>query len=144
MSEKGTLVFPQWMITSALEAPKEGYGIRVVDNIIVDVAPQHKLVDRYYEDEVWERPGQVLSPAFVDAHTHLYGILAHGIPLSKAPSGFMPFLTDFWWPLVEDQLDSSLVNAATDWNCAQMLRSGVSAFYDCTEAPYSLPGVLIK
>lgn len=144
MSEKGTLVFPQWMITSALEAPKEGYGIRVVDNIIVDVAPQHKLVDRYYEDEVWERPGQVLSPAFVDAHTHLYGILAHGIPLSKAPSGFMPFLTDFWWPLVEDQLDSSLVNAATDWNCAQILRSGVSAFYDCTEAPYSLPGVLIK
>ena len=144
MTNKGLLIFPQWLVTDALELPKQNFGIRVVDDTITDVAPKAELLAQFPQDEVWERPDQVLTPAFVDAHTHLYGILAHGIPLSKAPDGFMPFLTDFWWPLVEDQLDSNLVNAATDWNCSQMLRSGVTAFYDCTEAPYSLPGVLIK
>ncbi len=141
---KGFLIFPQWLVTDALETPKHGYGVRVVGDSIHDVGPREELIKKYPSDEVWDRPDQVLLPAFVDAHTHLYGVLAHGIPLSKAPEGFMPFLTDFWWPLVEDQLNSELVNAATDWNCHQMLRSGVTAFYDCTEAPYSLPGVLTR
>jgi len=144
MTSKGILVFPQWLVTDAFEVPKQGYGIRVVNDQITEVAPKAELLAEFPDDEVWERPDQVLLPTFVDAHTHLYGILAHGIPLTKAPDGFMPFLTDFWWPLVEDQLDSDLVNAATDYNCSQMIRSGVSAFYDCTEAPYSLPGILVK
>jgi cytosine/adenosine deaminase-related metal-dependent hydrolase len=144
MTKKGLLIFPQWLVTAAMEAPKQGFGIRVVDDQITDVAPKADLMTQFPQDEIWERPDKVLLPAFVDAHTHLYGVLAHGIPLTKAPDGFMPFLEDFWWPLVEDQLDSDLVNAATEWNCAQMLRSGVTAFYDCTEAPYSLPGVLTK
>ena len=144
MTKKGLLIFPQWLVTAALEEPKQGFGIRVVDDQITEVGPKNELLSQYPEDEIWERPDQVLLPAFVDAHTHLYGILAHGIPLTKAPDGFMPFLEDFWWPLVEDQLDSELVNAATDWNCSQMIRSGVTAFYDCTEAPYSLPGVLLR
>ena len=78
----------------------------------------------------------------MDAHTHLYGVLAHGIPLHKAPSGFWPFLTDFWWPLVEDRLDHEMICAATDLNLAQMLRGGTTSFYDITEAPNALPGCL--
>ena len=93
-------------------------------------------------DEVVDAAGQTLSPGFVDAHTHLYGVLAHGIPLHKAPSGFWPFLTDFWWPLVEDRLDHEMICAATDLNLAQMLRGGTTLFYDITEAPHALPGCL--
>ena len=85
-----------------------------------------------------------LSPGFVNGHTHLYGVLAHGIPLQKAPSGFWPFLEDFWWPLVEDRLDHAMINAATDYRCASMLKSGVTSFYDCTEAPNALPGCLFS
>jgi cytosine/adenosine deaminase-related metal-dependent hydrolase len=144
MDKKGVLIFPQWLVTAALESPKNGYGVRVLYGQFDAIGTREDLLARYPDDEIWERPDQVLLPAFVDAHTHLYGVLAHGIPLSKAPDGFMPFLEDFWWPLVEDQLDSELINTATDWNCSQMLRSGVTAFYDCTEGPYSLPGVLIR
>ena len=82
--------------------------------------------------------GRSLRPGFVDAHTHLYGVLAHGIPLHKAPSGFWPFLIDFWWPLVEDRLDHEMICAATDLNLAQMLRGGTTSFYDITEAPNAL------
>jgi 5-methylthioadenosine/S-adenosylhomocysteine deaminase len=142
MENTGVLIFPKWLITSALEQPMAGFGVRVLGDKIDAVAEQAELRRRFPQDEVWERPEQILAPGFVDAHTHLYGVLAHGIPLDKAPSGFMPFLEDFWWPLVEDQLDAEMIKTATGWNCAQMLRSGITSFYDCTEAPFALPGVL--
>jgi 5-methylthioadenosine/S-adenosylhomocysteine deaminase len=136
------LILPAWLITSALEKPLEGWGVRVVGSDITDVAPNSVLTERYNGDERWNADGQVLAPGFVDTHTHLYGILAHGIPLEKAPSGFMPFLEDFWWPLVENRLDHEMICTATDANCAAMVRSGITSFYDCTEAPNALPGIL--
>ena len=144
METKGTLIFPKWLVTTPLEAPKQGFGIRVLEDKIDSIATKEELLKNFPGDAVIEKPDQVLMPGFVDAHTHLYGVLAHGIPLTKSPSGFMPFLEEFWWPMVENQLDSVMINAATDWNCSQMLRSGITSFYDCTEAPFALPGVLLK
>jgi cytosine/adenosine deaminase-related metal-dependent hydrolase len=69
-------------------------------------------------------------------------VLAHGIPLSNAPDGFWPFLRDFWWPKVEDRIDHPMLTAAAGWQCAQMIKSGVTSFYDCLEAPNALPGCL--
>jgi len=138
----GTIILPDWLIRSAQEAPLRTWGVRVVGDHIGDAAPNAELREKYPDDDVWHAPDQVLAPGFVNAHSHLYGILAHGIPLEKAPSGFWPFLEDFWWPLVEDQLTHDLICAATDLQCARMLQSGVTSFYDCTEAPNALPGVL--
>jgi cytosine/adenosine deaminase-related metal-dependent hydrolase len=138
------LILPQWLITSPKEAPKKNWGVRVVDDQIADVAPNAELLEKYPGDPIWEAPNEVLSPGFVNTHTHLYGVLAHGIPLKKAPSGFWPFLEDFWWPLIEDRLDHAMINAATDYRCATMLKSGVTGFYDCTEGPNALPGCLFS
>ena len=138
------IILPEWLITTPRETPKKGWGARVVENQITDVAPNAALREKYPTDDVWDAPDEVLSPGFVNGHTHLYGVLAHGIPLQKAPSGFWPFLEDFWWPLVEDRLDHIMINAATDYRCATMLKSGVTSFYDCTEAPNALPGCLFS
>lgn len=140
----GLIILPQWLITTPHEVPKKSWGIRVIGDQIVDIAANADLQDKYPDDEVWEAPNNVLSPGFVNAHSHLYGVLAHGIPLQKAPSGFWPFLEDFWWPLVEDRLDHAMINAATDYRCATMLKSGITSFYDCTEAPQALPGCLFS
>jgi len=138
----GTLILPEWLIDIPGEPPKRGWGVRVVGDTVDAVAPNDELRRLHPADGVWEAPGQALAPGFVDAHTHLYGVLAHGIPLDKAPSGFWPFLVDFWWPLVEDQLDQEMICAATDLNLTHMLRSGITSFYDCTEGPNALPGCL--
>ena len=106
------------------------------------VAANADLRTQYPDDDVIDASGHVLAPGFVNAHTHLYGVLAHGIPLTKAPSDFWAFLADFWWPLVEDALDHAMICAATDWVCAEMLRSGVTSFYDCLEAPFAIPDAL--
>ncbi len=138
-----TIILPDWLIADTHAAPLPGWGVRVLGDQIADVATHAALRMRYPQAEAWNAPGQALAPGFVNTHTHLYGVLAHGLPLDKAPSGFWPFLEDFWWPLVEDRLDHKLICAATDLRCADMLQSGVTTFYDCTEAPRrGLPGVL--
>ena len=137
-----TLILPDFLIATPGEPPQQAWGVRVVGDQIAAVAPNAELRAAYPDDEVVDAAGQTLSPGFVDAHTHLYGVLAHGVPLHKAPSGFWPFLTDFWWPLVEDRLDHEMICAATDLNLAMMLRGGTTAFYDITEAPNALPGCL--
>jgi cytosine/adenosine deaminase-related metal-dependent hydrolase len=175
MGQAATLILPDFLIDTPGQPPKAGWGVRVVADQVAAVAPHAELRGRYPDDEVVAAAGQTLSPGFVDAHTHLYGVLAHGIPPPPSPPPLSPpsqgggggrspsqggaggrspsqggspaggawsFLADFWWPLVEDRLDHEAICAATDLNLAQMVRGGVTAFYDCTEAPNALPGCL--
>mgnify|MGYP001029082626 CR=1 FL=1 len=138
----GMLILPEWLIVSSLEAPHQGWGARVEGERITAVGSHSDLLAQFPHDEILRADDQVLSPGFVNTHTHLYGVLAHGIPLSRAPEGFWPFLKDFWWPLVEDRIDLPMLKAATEWQCQLMTRSGVTTFYDCLEAPRSLPSCL--
>ncbi|NQS91443.1 MAG: amidohydrolase family protein [Chloroflexi bacterium] len=136
------IILPEWLITTPKSPPKYQWGIRVEGDLITDIEENSVLVKKYPGDERILADGQILAPGFVNAHSHLYGVLAHGIPLDRAPSGFWPFLEECWWPLIEDRLDSDMINASTEYRCAQMLDSGVTSFYDCTEAPNAIPGCL--
>ena len=136
------IILPSFLIDAPGKPPKVEWGVRVVGAQITAVAPHAELRRAYPDDETWDAAGQTLSPGFVNTHTHLYGVLAHGIPLDRAPSDFWAFLKDFWWLRVEDRLDQKMIRAATDHGCVEMLRSGVTSFYDCLEAPNSLPGCL--
>ncbi|MGQ9909919.1 MAG: amidohydrolase family protein [Candidatus Flexifilum sp.] len=138
-----TLILGDWLITSARETPQRGWGVRVTGSVIDAIDTHAALRARFPQDEVVDAAGHVVAPGFVNAHAHLYGVLAHGIPLTKAPADFWGFLKDFWWPLVEDALDHELIAAATDWACAELVRSGVTTVYDILEAPYALPGALL-
>lgn len=138
-----TLILGDWLITTPLETPKAGWGVRVVGDKVAAVGPNAELRRDYPEDKIHDAGGYVVAPGFVNAHAHLYGVLAHGIPLDKAPSDFWAFLADFWWPLVEDALDHEMICAATDWVCAEMLRGGTTTVYDCLEAPFAIPEALL-
>lgn len=138
-----TLILGDWLIISARETPRRGWGVRVTGGLIDAVDTHAALRARFPDDVVIDATGHVVAPGFVNAHAHLYGVLAHGIPLAKAPADFWGFLKDFWWPLVEDALDHTLIAAATDWACAELVRSGVTTVYDVLEAPYALPGALL-
>jgi cytosine/adenosine deaminase-related metal-dependent hydrolase len=128
----GLLILPEWLIISAKQPPKQGWGVRLAADRIIEVGSNRDLLAKYPHDEILHADGQVLSPGFVNTHTHLYGVLAHGIPL----------LQDFWWPMVEDRIDLPMLQVAVEWQCQQMIRSGVTSFYDCLEAPNTLPGCL--
>ena len=136
------LILSQILWADTREPPQPGWGVAVEEGRIVDVAPHADLRARFPAAEVVDATDCVVTPAFVNAHHHMYGVLSHGIPMEVAPEGFWPFLEDFWWPRIEDRLTHERIAAATDWACLEMVRSGVTTFYDCLEAPYALPGAL--
>jgi len=134
-SSQATVILADWVITSADNLPHQHWGVRVVDGHIDDVGSHTQLKQKYSQDEVVDGTGKVLLAGFVNAHVHLYGVLAHGIPVTNPPDGFWSFLNDYWWPKVEDALDHQMIEAAADWACVEMLSSGTTTFYDILEAP---------
>jgi cytosine/adenosine deaminase-related metal-dependent hydrolase len=137
-----TLILGQMLWADTTGLPQRGWGVAVDGTRVVALGPHSHLRSRFPDAEVVDAADCVITPAFVNAHHHMYGVLAHGIPLETAPAGFWPFLEAFWWPRVEDRLTHDLIVAAADWACLEMVRSGVTTFYDCLEAPYALPDAL--
>lgn len=137
-----TLILGQILWANTTQPPLSGWGVAVERERVVATGPHGTLRARFPEAAVVEESDCVITPAFVNAHHHMYGVLAHGIPVEEAPAGFWPFLEDFWWPRVEDRLTHNLIAAATDWACLEMIHSGVTTFYDCLEAPHAIPGAL--
>ena len=137
------LILADWLIAEPGEPPLKGAGVRVVGDRIEAVGPSAELRAAHPTDEVVHATGKVLAPGFVNAHVHLYGVLAHGIPLPNTPDGFWSFLGDFWWPKVEDALDHRMIATATEWVGAELLRTGTTGFYDILEAPNAVPGALL-
>ncbi len=138
-----TLILADWLVSAADTEPRPGWGLRVVGGTVDAVGSHDELRAAYPDDGIVVGAGQVLLPGFVNAHVHLYGVLAHGIPVDEAPDGFWSFLDGYWWPKVEDALDRDMIAAAADWVCAEMLRSGTTTFYDILEAPNALPDALL-
>jgi 5-methylthioadenosine/S-adenosylhomocysteine deaminase len=84
----------------------------------------------------------IIIPGLISTHTHLHGVVAYGHPV-PAPSGFWPFLKDYWWPLVEDVLSAEDVAALAAYNAILHLKNGYTCFCDVMEAPYAAPGYML-
>jgi 5-methylthioadenosine/S-adenosylhomocysteine deaminase len=137
-----TLILGSLLWADTRQPPQSGWGVAIEQDRVVATGSHADLRARFPGALVVEAGDSIVTPAFVNTHHHMYGVLAHGIPLDEAPSGFWPFLEEFWWPRVEDRLTGDLIAAAADWACLEMVRSGVTTFYDCLEAPHAIPGAL--
>ena len=137
------IIGADWAVTAALDEPRRRWAVRVVDGMIDDSGPVTELRARYPDDEFCDGSGCVLLPGFVNAHVHLYGVLAHGVPAPAVPvADFWGFLDDYWWPLVENALDHEMVAAAAAWVTAELAAGGTTSFFDILEAPNAVPGAL--
>ena len=110
-----TIITSDWLIANSQKEPLRSHGIRVQNTQITEIGDNHELKAKYPEDELIDGTGKILLPGFVNAHTHMYGVLAHGIPSDNPPEDFWGFLNDYWWPKVEDALDKEMLSAATKW-----------------------------
>jgi len=139
----GTIISCDWVIVAALEEPRAAWAVRVLDGLIAESGPAGELRARYPDDDYRDGSGCVLLPGFVNAHVHLYGVLAHGVPAPAVPvADFWGFLDDYWWPLVENALDHEMISAAAGWVTAELAAGGTTGFFDILEAPNALPGAL--
>lgn len=137
-----TIILGKYVLKNLEEGLKEGWGVYVEGNLIKRVALNEELKRSYPDAEAIDATDKIIAPGFVNGHMHMYGILSHGITVDAAPTEFTSFLEDFWWPYVEDQLDHELVRVSTKMACIEMIKSGITTFYDCLEGPNSIPGAL--
>ncbi|MEM4224678.1 MAG: amidohydrolase family protein [Desulfurococcaceae archaeon] len=100
--------------------------------------------DKYIAEEYIDARKSIVTPGFMCAHTHFYGLLITGSPwFSKieAPTDFQQNLQRIWWALDvllthEDAYASALLGSLL------FVKSGVTFFFDNISAPYSIEGVL--
>ena len=110
------IISADWAITAALDEPRRNWALRVANGLIDDAGPANELRALYPGDDFCDGAGCVVLPGFVNAHVHLYGVLAHGVPApAQPPADFWGFLDDYWWPLVENALDHEMIAAAAAW-----------------------------
>lgn len=133
------IVSGKYILTS--EGLKESHSLVIEDGTIKEILPTNQLKD-VLGIEVIDVPNGIVTPGFINAHTHMYGTVAHGIHTEKVIKDFTDFLEIFWWPMVEDQIDHELIKATTAWACVESIDSGVTTIVDTLEAPNSLTGCL--
>lgn len=136
------VILGQWLLHSAGAPPERDWGVAIDGDAIAAIGPHADLRAQFPGADTIDALDCAITPGFVNAHHHMYGVLSHGIPLEHAPKDFRAFLEEFWWPRMEDALDPELIRAAVDMACLEMVRSGVTTFYDVLEAPMALPGCL--
>lgn len=86
--------------------------------------------------------GKIAIPGLISTHTHMYGILSHGMPVLNPPRSFRDFLEEFWWPKVENKLSKPEIRDAARMACVEMAKTGTTCFADILEAPNAIPGAL--
>lgn len=138
-----TIVHGAYVIGPDMEV-LEDHGVVFSGNSIVQVAPIGHCRETHPDAVVVERTGAVVSPGFVNAHMHCYGVLAHGIVPVVPILSFSGFLEDYWWPLVENQLDCQSIAAAAEFTGLELLDSGVASLCDVLEAPLAQGGLVAE
>lgn len=101
-------------------------GLAVRDGIILDVQPWDVLREQYDADQVMHFESGMLVPGLVNAHCHASMTLLRGIA-DDLP--LMEWLNQTIWPL-EAKLTPELVRLGTRLACAEMIRTGTTAFMD--------------
>lgn len=84
----------------------------------------------------------LILPGIVVAHTHLYSVLARGMPAPiDRPTNFIEILQRVWWRL-DRALDLDGLRASARVGIADAIRSGTTCLIDHHESPRFIAGSL--
>jgi 5-methylthioadenosine/S-adenosylhomocysteine deaminase len=130
-----------FLVTSAHDAPKPGWGVRIEQSCIREVASNEVLLQKYPGGFLDARD-KVIQPGFINTHMHMYSSLTQGRYFAKTYADVHEKLVDYIWRQVEDKLDHEAIRASTGLCAAMLIRNGITTATDIMEAPYALPGGL--
>lgn len=105
-------------------------GILVDGNIIKEVGNFNELKEKYPKAEVIDAKNQVIMPAFINVHNHIYSSLARGLSIKNHnPKNFLDILEGLWWNIDNHlTLENDKVSAAVTYlNC---IENGVTTVFD--------------
>ncbi len=93
-------------------------------------------------EEVMEAAGRLALPGLVNGHTHLYSVLARGMPWpTPAPRTFVEILEKVWWRL-DRALDLEAVRLSGMVGAVEAALSGTTLLVDHHSSPSFIEGSL--
>lgn len=101
-------------------------GIAIRDDSIVAIGPADEIRAAYTAAETADCTGQVIIPGLVNAHTHIPMTLLRGLNDDLRLDVWLGYLM----PLEREFVTPEFVKLGTQIACAEMIRSGVTAFAD--------------
>jgi putative selenium metabolism protein SsnA len=122
----------------------DGAAVVVEGAKIADVGSADDLARRYANAERLDGSGALLLPGLIDAHTHLYGALSHGMPTTgDPPHDFPQILERVWWRFDKSLRDDDVTVSAVVGSIAS-LRNGITTILDHHASPLAVPNSLSR
>ncbi len=140
-TQPGMLILPDFLIRRPGEPPLKRWGVRVLADRVDAIGAHDELIDRFPDDDPWRALGQTLSPGFVDVHSHLAYMVAHGLAGADPDNGF---LDPRWWHTAADHITPQVLDAGLTSACVNALRTGITTVNDVVAAPAKMPDILSR
>ena len=123
-----TLIACDWIIpVTAGDPVLEGHAIAVHQGKIVDILPAADARQAYTARDVHDLPHHVLTPGFINAHTHSAMNLFRGMSDDLA---LMEWLNNHIWPAEAKWLSEDFVADGSRLAIAEMIKGGTTCFND--------------
>ena len=128
MQQCDILINARWCVpVEPAELVLEDHAVAISDGRIAAVLPSREAARRFRPGVVISRPGHVLIPGLVNAHTHaamtLLRGLADDLPLER-------WLREAVWPAEKRYVSAEMVRDGTRHAIAEMLKAGITCFSD--------------
>lgn len=128
MPQCDTLITADWCLpVDPIDSVLADHAVAISDGRIVDLLPTTEALERYEPGALVERPGHVILPGFVNAHTHAAMTLFRGygddLPLER-------WLKERIWPAERRWISADMVRDGARHAIAEMLLSGTTCFSD--------------
>ena len=108
----------------------EDGGVAVEGSTIVEVGDDLTLKLKYPNAEIIDAGGNVIMPAFINAHTHIYSALARGLSIKGySPTNFLEVLEGCWWN-IDRRLDLDGTRASAYATYIECIKNGVTTIFD--------------
>lgn len=109
---------------------------------IVAVGTSDELKAKYPQAQLIDACGQLIMPAFINTHTHIYSGLARGLSINGyQPTNFYEILDGMWWKL-DRELTLEDTKASAYATYLECIRNGVTTVFDHHASYKEIPGSL--
>ncbi len=117
-------------------------GVVTEGDKIVAVGTAAELREKYPQAELIDAHGQLIMPAFINTHTHIYSGLARGLSINGYnPTNFYEILDGMWWKL-DRELTLEDTRASAYATYLECIRNGVTTVFDHHASYKEIPGSL--
>ena len=117
-------------------------GVATDGALIAELGTTFDLRKKYPHAEFIDARGQLIMPAFINTHTHIYSGLARGLSINGYnPTNFYEILDGMWWKL-DRELTLEDTKASAYATYLECIRNGVATVFDHHASYKEIPGSL--